>query len=64
MRIEEGDFGQTFAILSDGTKIRLHERRGRLELTAYDGALVLYPTSSNVVEVTAISHFAEAADRG
>lgn len=57
MKIEVGQYGQTLATLQDGTVLRLGERRGRLEVSAYNGALVVRPTSTNSVELTTESYF-------
>lgn len=54
MKIEEGNYEQIFAVLEDGTHFRLAERNGRLEVSAWEGTLAIFPTGSNVVELAAV----------
>lgn len=61
MKIAVDDYGQTLATLTDGTVLRLSEVRGKLEVMAYDGVLVVRPVSSNVVAVTAENYFSGPA---
>lgn len=64
MKIVQDDYGQVFAVLTNGDKLRLHEQRNtnRLEVSAYDGAILIRPTSSNVVEIGQVSHFQMETD--
>lgn len=57
MKIAVDDYGQTLVTLTDGTVLRLAEARGRLEVMAYDGVVVVRPVSSNVVAVSSENYF-------
>ncbi|UAW09439.1 hypothetical protein SEA_KLEVEY_54 [Arthrobacter phage Klevey] len=51
MRIEPGAYTGHDVYLEDGSRFKLYERHGRLEITANEGTLAILPTSSNVVEI-------------